>query len=187
MGVDRSRERRAMPSRPSANSRDGTRAFRQGSGQAGNRRVRAMASEAGGALQERQGAPSCGGKAKRCCASRKAASPTARTATATASSSPLCPMSIRRRGSATWRGPRSRWPAWGTAPRRAPRCSLISTRGRPAKCAREVNGADYQISVVRYFGDGAEEPFFTQEGSTNIEFDDWGEVLWVLGRISPQI
>jgi len=45
-----------------------------------------------------------------------------------------------------------------------------------------VNGADYQISVVRYWGDGAEEPFFTQEGSTNIEFDDWGEVLWVLGE-----
>jgi GH15 family glucan-1,4-alpha-glucosidase len=36
--------------------------------------------------------------------------------------------------------------------------------------------------VVRYFGDGEEEPFFTQEGSTNIEFDDWGEALWVLGE-----
>jgi GH15 family glucan-1,4-alpha-glucosidase len=35
---------------------------------------------------------------------------------------------------------------------------------------------------VRYFGDGAEEPFFTMEGSTNIEFDDWGEALWVLGE-----
>jgi GH15 family glucan-1,4-alpha-glucosidase len=46
----------------------------------------------------------------------------------------------------------------------------------------QVNGADYQISVVRYFGDGAEEPFFTQEGSTNIEFDNWGEALWVLGE-----
>jgi len=45
-----------------------------------------------------------------------------------------------------------------------------------------VNGADYQVSVVRYFGNGAEEPFFTQEGSTNIEFDDWGEALWVLGE-----
>src|SRR6185503_20094935 len=32
------------------------------------------------------------------------------------------------------------------------------------------------------FGNGAEEPFFTQEGSTNIEFDDWGEALWVLGE-----
>jgi GH15 family glucan-1,4-alpha-glucosidase len=46
----------------------------------------------------------------------------------------------------------------------------------------EVNGADYQISVVRYWGDGSEEPFFTQEGATNIEFDNWGEVLWVLGE-----
>ena len=36
--------------------------------------------------------------------------------------------------------------------------------------------------MVRYFGDGAEEPFFTQEGSTNIEFDNWGEALWVLGE-----
>jgi GH15 family glucan-1,4-alpha-glucosidase len=45
-----------------------------------------------------------------------------------------------------------------------------------------VKGADYQVSVVRYFGNGAEEPFFTQEGSTNIEFDDWGEALWVLGE-----
>ena len=45
-----------------------------------------------------------------------------------------------------------------------------------------VKGADYQISVVRYFGDGSEEPFFTQEGSNNIEFDNWGLVLWVLGE-----
>ena len=50
------------------------------------------------------------------------------------------------------------------------------------KMRAQVNGADYQISVVRYWGDGAEEPFFTQEGSTNIEFDDWGEALWVLGE-----
>jgi len=50
------------------------------------------------------------------------------------------------------------------------------------KMRSAVNGADYQISVVRYFGNGAEEPFFTQEGSTNIEFDDWGEALWVLGE-----
>ncbi len=50
------------------------------------------------------------------------------------------------------------------------------------KMRAQVNGADYQISVVRYFGDGAEEPFFTMEGSTNIEFDDWGEALWVLGE-----
>lgn len=50
------------------------------------------------------------------------------------------------------------------------------------KMRPEVNGADYQISVVRYWGDGAEEPFFTQEGATNIELDDWGEVLWALGE-----
>jgi GH15 family glucan-1,4-alpha-glucosidase len=50
------------------------------------------------------------------------------------------------------------------------------------KMRDQVNGADYQVSVVRYWGDGAEEPFFTQEGSTNIEFDNWGEVLWALGE-----
>ena len=50
------------------------------------------------------------------------------------------------------------------------------------KMRDETAGADYQISVVRYFGDGSEEPFFTMEGSTNIEFDDWGLALWVLGE-----
>ena len=50
------------------------------------------------------------------------------------------------------------------------------------KMRSEVNGADYQISVVRYFGNGEEEPFFTMEGSTNIEFDDWGEATWALGE-----
>lgn len=50
------------------------------------------------------------------------------------------------------------------------------------KMRAEVNGAEYQVSVVRYWGNGEEEPFFTQEGSTNIEYDDWGEVLWVLGE-----
>ena len=47
---------------------------------------------------------------------------------------------------------------------------------------RETAGAAYQISVVRYFGDGAEEPFFTMEGSTNVELDNWGLVLWVLAE-----
>lgn len=46
----------------------------------------------------------------------------------------------------------------------------------------ETGGLDYQVSVARYFGDGAEEPFFTQEGATNIELDDWGLVLWLFGE-----
>jgi hypothetical protein len=50
------------------------------------------------------------------------------------------------------------------------------------KMRAQTAGADYQVSVVRYFGDGSEEPFFTEEGATNIEFDDWGLVLWVLGE-----
>jgi hypothetical protein len=54
------------------------------------------------------------------------------------------------------------------------------------KMRAEVRGGDYQISVVRYFGDGSEEPFFTMEGSTNIEFDDWGLVLWLLGEYMHQ-
>jgi GH15 family glucan-1,4-alpha-glucosidase len=54
------------------------------------------------------------------------------------------------------------------------------------KMRAQTQGADYQISVVRYFGDGSEEPFFTEEGSTNIEFDDWGLALWVLGEYLRQ-
>jgi hypothetical protein len=50
------------------------------------------------------------------------------------------------------------------------------------KMRAETGNADYQISVVRFFGDGSEEPFFTMEGSTNIEFDGWGLVLWALGE-----
>ncbi len=60
---------------------------------------------------------------------------------------------------------------------------LAYFNARPTgKMRVETQGADYQISVVRYFGDGSEEPFFTQEGATNIEFDDWGLALWVLGE-----
>ena len=80
--------------------------------------------------------------------------------------------------------------AWATAAlirvghRDEARAALLAYfNARPTgKMRAEVNGADYQISVVRYWGDGSEEPFFTQEGSTNIEFDNWGEVLWVLGE-----
>ena len=54
------------------------------------------------------------------------------------------------------------------------------------KMREETRGADYQISVVRYFGDGSEAPFFTMEGNTNIEFDDWGLALWVLGEYLRQ-
>ena len=60
---------------------------------------------------------------------------------------------------------------------------LAYFNARPTgKMRKETAGADYQISVVRYFGDGSEEPFFTQEGAINIEFDDWGLALWVLGE-----
>jgi hypothetical protein len=80
--------------------------------------------------------------------------------------------------------------AWATAAlarmghRAEARAALLAYfNARPTgKMRSDVNGADYQISVVRYFGNGEEEPFFTQEGSTNIEYDDWGEALWVLGE-----
>jgi Glycosyl hydrolases family 15 len=64
---------------------------------------------------------------------------------------------------------------------------LAYFNARPTgKLRAETAGADYQISVVRYFGDGSEEPFFTEEGSTNIEFDNWGLALWVLGAYLSQ-
>lgn len=80
--------------------------------------------------------------------------------------------------------------AWSTVAlarmghRQEARAALLGYfNARPTgKMRREVNGADYQVSVVRYWGDGAEEPFFTQEGATNIEFDNWGEALWALGE-----
>jgi hypothetical protein len=59
---------------------------------------------------------------------------------------------------------------------------LAYFNAQPTGKMRDAVRGDYQVSVVRYFGDGAEEPFFTMEGATNIEFDDWGEVLWVLGE-----
>ncbi|MGE5111990.1 MAG: glycoside hydrolase family 15 protein [Acidobacteriaceae bacterium] len=59
---------------------------------------------------------------------------------------------------------------------------LAYFNARPTGKMKELTGGlDYQVSVVRYFGDGSEEPFFTNEGSTNIEFDNWGLVLYVLG------
>ena len=80
--------------------------------------------------------------------------------------------------------------AWATAAlirmghRAEARAAILAYfNARPTgKMRSDVNGADYQVSVVRYWGNGEEEPFFTQEGSTNIEFDNWGEVLWVLGE-----
>ena len=60
---------------------------------------------------------------------------------------------------------------------------LAYFEARPTgKMRNETRDADYQISVVRYFGNGEEEPFFTMEGATNIEFDDWGLALWALGE-----
>ena len=88
-----------------------------------------------------------------------------------------------------WFTPWVRDMAWATAAlakmghQDEARAALLAYfNARPTgKMRAETAGADYQVSVVRYFGNGEEEPFFTEEGSTNIEFDDWGEVLWALG------
>jgi GH15 family glucan-1,4-alpha-glucosidase len=73
--------------------------------------------------------------------------------------------------------------AWMGHKEEARAAVLAYFNARPTgKMRAETGGADYQISVVRYFGDGSEEPFFTMEGNTNIEFDNWGLVLWVLGE-----
>ena len=89
-----------------------------------------------------------------------------------------------------WFTPWVRDMAWATVAlarmghRAEARAALLAYfNARPTgKMRAQVNGANYQISVVRYFGNGEEEPFFTMEGSTNIEFDDWGEALWALGE-----
>lgn len=89
-----------------------------------------------------------------------------------------------------WVMPWVRDMAWSTMAlarmghRQEARAALLAYfNARPTgKMRAQTGGEDYQISVVRYFGNGAEEPFFTMEGGTNIEFDNWGEVLWALGQ-----
>lgn len=44
-----------------------------------------------------------------------------------------------------------------------------------------VRGVPYQISTVRYFGDGAEEADYSGEDAPNVELDGWGLVLWAAG------
>jgi len=41
-----------------------------------------------------------------------------------------------------------------------------------------VNGVDYKISTVRYFGNGEEEADYSGQPTRNIEIDGWGMVLW---------
>lgn len=41
---------------------------------------------------------------------------------------------------------------------------------------------DYQISTVRYFGNGAEEKDYSGEKLPNLEFDSWGLSLWAFGN-----
>lgn len=52
--------------------------------------------------------------------------------------------------------------------------------GPVGRMREQVRGFEYQISTVRYFGDGSEEPFFTMEGDVNVEYDNWGLVLSTL-------
>ena len=48
----------------------------------------------------------------------------------------------------------------------------------PMTMQPETRGKDYQISVVRYYGNGAEEADYSGEKSPNVELDNWGLVLW---------
>jgi len=41
-----------------------------------------------------------------------------------------------------------------------------------------VNGAQYRISTVRYYGDGEEEADYSGSPTRNIEIDGWGLFLW---------
>ena len=46
------------------------------------------------------------------------------------------------------------------------------------KFTQYVSKADYQVSVVRYFGTGEEEADYSGQPSPNVETDGWGLVLW---------
>ncbi len=46
----------------------------------------------------------------------------------------------------------------------------------------ETNNLDYQISVVRYYGDGSEEADYSGQKTANVEFDDWGLALWAISE-----
>jgi GH15 family glucan-1,4-alpha-glucosidase len=46
----------------------------------------------------------------------------------------------------------------------------------------EAGGLDYQVSTVRYFGDGSEENDHSGFAEPNLEFDSWGLALWAMGE-----
>ncbi len=47
---------------------------------------------------------------------------------------------------------------------------------------QETRNLDYQISVVRYYGDGSEESDYSGQKTPNVEFDDWGLALWAISE-----
>lgn len=52
---------------------------------------------------------------------------------------------------------------------------------RPVGVERKhVRDQDYQVSLVRYFGDGSEECDTSGEARPNVELDDWGLALWAM-------
>jgi hypothetical protein len=55
--------------------------------------------------------------------------------------------------------------------------------GRMASLVRDV---PYQISAVRYFGDGSEEADYSGEGAPNLELDSWGLALWAIGEFAAR-
>jgi GH15 family glucan-1,4-alpha-glucosidase len=60
---------------------------------------------------------------------------------------------------------------------------LFYFNARPVgRMRHETRGYDYQISVVRYFGDGSEEADYSGMPTPNVELDDWGLVLWAVSE-----
>lgn len=47
---------------------------------------------------------------------------------------------------------------------------------------RGPNERDYQVSTVRYFGDGSEEADYSDKPRPNVEYDSWGLALWAAGE-----
>lgn len=51
---------------------------------------------------------------------------------------------------------------------------------------KEVRNCDYQISVVRYYGNGSEEADYSGQKTPNVEYDDWGLALWAIWQYWQQ-
>lgn len=60
--------------------------------------------------------------------------------------------------------------------------NALLNAGPIGKNKTSARGLDYQISTVRYFGDGSEEADRSDEKEPNFELDGWGLALWSSGE-----